>query len=255
MSLRYGIKEIFRTIQGEGERAGTSAVFVRFTGCNLWDGHPLHRDQEGNGACAKWCDTDFLKGVVLDAEDVLSMMAEAWPLGATGGPRWAVLTGGEPTLQLTEELLTALHSAKWRVAIETNGTRNWHMLPEVDHVCVSPKLGSDWHAYKGRVDELKVVLPGCAPMGVGWTEKHLEELEAHYRDQGNPKLYVQPQDPMLAPNVVSETRLHHSGAVEPNDPELVEQLWQRSVAQCVRFVHRHPTWRMSPQTHKFLGLE
>ena len=52
----YSIKEIYKTIQGEGAQSGQSAVFVRFSGCNLWSGKEKHRD---NAIC-KFCDTDFV---------------------------------------------------------------------------------------------------------------------------------------------------------------------------------------------------
>ena len=52
----YLIKEIYKTIQGEGAQAGRTAVFVRFTGCNLWTGKEKHRE---NAIC-QFCDTDFV---------------------------------------------------------------------------------------------------------------------------------------------------------------------------------------------------
>ena len=52
----YSIKEIYFTLQGEGYYTGRPAVFLRFTGCNLWSG--LERDRV-NAVC-NWCDTDFV---------------------------------------------------------------------------------------------------------------------------------------------------------------------------------------------------
>ena len=52
----YTIKEIYFTIQGEGFHTGRPAIFIRFTGCNLWSG--LEKDRE-NAIC-NWCDTDFI---------------------------------------------------------------------------------------------------------------------------------------------------------------------------------------------------
>ena len=54
--MSYAVKEIYYTIQGEGLHAGRPAVFLRFTGCNLWSG--LARDREK--AICKFCDTDFV---------------------------------------------------------------------------------------------------------------------------------------------------------------------------------------------------
>ena len=52
----YAIKEIYKTIQGEGAQAGRAAVFVRFSGCNLWSGREKHRET----AVCNFCDTDFV---------------------------------------------------------------------------------------------------------------------------------------------------------------------------------------------------
>ena len=54
--MTYTVKEIFYTLQGEGANAGRAAVFLRFTGCNLWSG--LEKDR-ANAVC-KFCDTDFV---------------------------------------------------------------------------------------------------------------------------------------------------------------------------------------------------
>ena len=52
----YSVKEIYKTIQGEGAQAGRTAVFVRFSGCNLWTGKEQHKES----SVCNFCDTDFL---------------------------------------------------------------------------------------------------------------------------------------------------------------------------------------------------
>ena len=52
----YNLKEIYYTIQGEGRHTGRSAIFCRFTGCNLWTGHETDREN----AIFNFCDTDFV---------------------------------------------------------------------------------------------------------------------------------------------------------------------------------------------------
>ena len=52
----YSVKEIFRTLQGEGAQTGRSAVFCRFAGCNLWSG----READRADADCQFCDTDFV---------------------------------------------------------------------------------------------------------------------------------------------------------------------------------------------------
>lgn len=254
---RYGIKEVFLTLQGEGRRAGTKAVFVRFSGCNLWDGHPLHRDQ-GSGPCAKWCDTDFFKGTPLDLQSLLARMHEEWRW--EGKKRWCVLTGGEPGLQVDDALVDALHEHGWLIAVETNGTVDNPALRRCDYICVAPKRGTDWKAL-GSAHELKVVLPGAMPGEPGWTDDELGGIEEFVSvfpgppHGSRPELYVQPQDPIVAPNVVEETLLRRNAEVEADHEEMLTTIFQRHLKRCIDWVHAHPNWRLSLQTHKWIGLQ
>jgi 7-carboxy-7-deazaguanine synthase len=116
------ITEIFKSIQGEGTRAGLPCIFVRLTGCNL--------------RCT-WCDTAyaFHGGKKMSVEEVLGRVDElAGRVEGMTGSQAAVplveLTGGEPLLQeeiypLTEKLL----AAKYTVMIETSGERFIGRLP------------------------------------------------------------------------------------------------------------------------------
>ena len=54
--MSYSVKEMYLTVQGEGAQTGLPAVFLRFAGCNLWSG--LERDRAS--AVCKFCDTDFI---------------------------------------------------------------------------------------------------------------------------------------------------------------------------------------------------
>jgi 7-carboxy-7-deazaguanine synthase len=153
----YRVKEIFHTLQGEGAHAGRSAVFCRFSGCNLWTGHERHRAR----AVCTFCDTDFVGtdgtggGRFRTAEALAAAVAGAWPAGACRADQYVVCTGGEPLLQLNGDLVDALHEAGFTVAVETNGTRP---APSgIDWVCVSPKAGAELALTSG--DELKLVFP------------------------------------------------------------------------------------------------
>lgn len=139
------VNELFYSLQGEGRWTGTPSVFVRFSGCNL--------------KC-DFCDTDHVDGVEMTARQIvervrgavsgLSLFAEV-----TDGIH-VVLTGGEPGLQVTDELIGLLHDDGWFVQIETNGTCR---LPEgIDWVTCSPKGGG--MPIAKHVDELKVVFDG-----------------------------------------------------------------------------------------------
>lgn len=99
--MAYPIKEIFYTLQGEGANPGRAAVFVRFTGCNLWTG----REQERASAACKFCDTDFagtdgVNGVNGGRHDLPGRIAAVvktcpFPRVPTFRPL-VVCTGGEP---------------------------------------------------------------------------------------------------------------------------------------------------------------
>lgn len=151
--MSYAVKEIFLTLQGEGMQAGRRAVFLRFTGCNLWSG----REQDRAAAQCRFCDTDFVgtdgdNGGRYDAESLAGRVRELW---REGERPLVVVTGGEPMLQLDDVLVEALHSAGFEIAAETNGT-----LPAtagVDWICVSPKAGTEVVQRSG--DELKLVWP------------------------------------------------------------------------------------------------
>ena len=165
--MTYAVKECFLTLQGEGLQTGRRAVFLRFAGCNLWSG----REQDRAAAQCNFCDTDFVGtdgdggGKFADAQALADRVLEVWGEGAEN--RLAVITGGEPMLQLDRALVDALHERDFRVAVESNGT-----LPAVDGIdwlCVSPKAGTE--VVQRRGDELKLVWPqeGIEPARLeGW---------------------------------------------------------------------------------------
>jgi 7-carboxy-7-deazaguanine synthase len=112
------VTEIFRSIQGEGTRAGLPCVFVRLTGCNL--------------RCI-WCDTAyaFHGGNKMSVEDVLARVNE---LGGRRQGKPVVplveLTGGEPLLQKEiYPLAEGLLAAGYTVMVETSGERYIGELP------------------------------------------------------------------------------------------------------------------------------
>jgi len=156
--MAYLIKEIFRSLQGEGMNAGRPAVFLRFSGCNLWSG----RAEDRSNAPCPFCDTDFVGtdgpggGAYGTATDVAVAMAALLPSPAFRDARpLAVVTGGEPALQLDTRLVEELHLCGWEVAVETNGTLP---LPRgIDWVTVSPKAGTRLVVTAG--DELKLLYP------------------------------------------------------------------------------------------------
>jgi 7-carboxy-7-deazaguanine synthase len=119
------ITEIFKSIQGEGSRAGLPCIFVRLTGCNL--------------RCT-WCDTAyaFHGGKKMTVEQVSARVDElaGRTVRVDSGVAAAVtplveLTGGEPLLQ--EEiypLADTLVASGYIVMIETSGERYVGRLPQ-----------------------------------------------------------------------------------------------------------------------------
>lgn len=183
--MSYAVKEIFYTLQGEGANAGRSAVFCRFSGCNLWSG----REEDRASAVCRFCDTDFVGtngvngGRFATAASLADAIANAWP-STNWSKRFVVLTGGEPLLQVDSELIGALHAASFEIAVETNGT----LVPPaaIDWLCVSPKAGAELLARKGQ--ELKLVFPqpGAEPEkfeGLGFEHFFLQPMDGPLRNE------------------------------------------------------------------------
>ena len=215
----YTVKELFPTLQGEGAHAGRAAVFCRFAGCNLWSG----REEDRATAICQFCDTDFVGsdgfggGKFDTAISLADAIESAWR-STSAGPqqRYVVFTGGEPLLQLDDELIAALHQKGFAVAIETNGTMK---VPRgVDWVCVSPKAGSDLIVL--QADELKLVIP---------QQDHadLEKIMARFEKMDYRNRFLQPMD---GPSLKSNTEL--------------------AVSLC----QKRPLWRLSLQSHKLIGI-
>ena len=180
--MSYAVKEIFLTLQGKGMQAGRRAVFLRFSGCNLWSG----REQDRAKAHCTFCDTDF---VGTDGEnggrypDAEGLAAKAEALWGEGERRLVVITGGETMLQLDEALIAALHARGFEVAAETNGTLP--ATPGIDWICVSPKAGTEVVQRTGN--ELKLVWPqeGVDPEALlGWGFDHylIQPMDGANRD-------------------------------------------------------------------------
>ncbi|MEP9351529.1 7-carboxy-7-deazaguanine synthase [Xanthobacter sp. KR7-225] len=153
--MAYSVKEMFKTLQGEGAQAGRAAVFCRFSGCNLWSGREEHRAD----ATCRFCDTDFVGtdgaggGRFADATALAAAIAATW--AGDRQARFVVFTGGEPLLQLDGDLVAAVHAEGFEIAVETNGTL---AAPEgIDWICVSPKAGAGLVQRRGQ--EMKLVFP------------------------------------------------------------------------------------------------
>ncbi len=219
--MAYAVKEIYATLQGEGIQSGRVAVFLRFTGCNLWSGHEADRAK----ALCQFCDTDFVGtdgpggGRFETPQALAEAVAAKWPavLNASTTPKTnrpnklVVCTGGEPLLQLDEAAIDALHELGFEVAVETNGTQT--APAGIDWLTVSPKAGSKTVQKTG--DELKLVF----------------------------------RQDTLGPEDVADWAFDHFLLQPMDGPDVAKH-----TAAAIEYCLADPQWRLSVQTHKTLGL-
>lgn len=194
------VNEIFYSLQGEGRWTGTPAVFVRLSGCNL--------------SC-DFCDTNHEAGIEMTELEILEGVLQ-FPTDHI------VITGGEPTLQLTESLVDLFHTHDKFVHIETNGARpiSQGLIDSLDWITVSPKYGQTPNIQ--RIDEIKVV----------YDYQHPEYVEKAEAVQGS---FVQCR------------------YLQPCDRQ-DEGYNAHNLASCINYIMEHPTWKLSLQTHKTLNL-
>lgn len=212
--MSYSVKEIFYTLQGEGMNTGRAAVFCRFAGCNLWNG----REEDRPKTICQFCDTNFVGtdgkggGKFASASDLATAVRRAWRAESNGARPLVVCTGGEPLLQVDEQLVDALHAEGFEVAVETNGTQA--PPPGIDHLCVSPKAGAELTLTRGH--ELKLVFPqeGAEP--------------SRFEGMTFERFFLQPMD----------------------GPQREE-----NTQAAIRYCLAHPMWRVSLQTHKYMGID
>lgn len=129
--MKYRLRSIFSSIQGEGRHTGRPATFIRFAGCNL---------------NCPWCDTHKHTREMLTISEIMAKVGKL-------GNRTVVVTGGEPTVVIgLKDLLQALKKGGYWLALETNGTRNIPEIEMFDYVAVSPK-----YFYRSRYAEETMV--------------------------------------------------------------------------------------------------
>lgn len=215
------VQEIFSTLQGEGSKAGTPSIFIRLAGCNL---------------TCEFCDTQFETAfdsqlnfmTVTQISKMVNRLSLDYP-GCTN----IVLTGGEPFRQNFVPLASHLLSLGFTIEIETAGTLfidSFHHIAKDCHVTVSPKtpkinssIETIASAYKYIVGESNCPRGNC-----------LVPLSAKGKELPMPKfrqpIFIQPMD--------------------CDDPVMKG----RNIDAAVSLV-KQTGWRLSVQTHKYIGVE
>lgn len=167
-----------------------------------------------------FCDTAHERGVEMTDAEIIDYV-NTYPC------EWIVLTGGEPSLWIDADFIRALHIGTGKkIAIETNGTRR--VPDEIDWITLSPKTGMTCASTAAeaavlrvqRADEIKVVDVG-------------QDLEPyfHLRQAGSTTaMFLQP---CFVPDAAQ---------------------FSANVARTVDRVKADPRWRLSLQTHRYLGI-
>jgi 7-carboxy-7-deazaguanine synthase (Cx14CxxC type) len=212
--MGYIIKELYYTLQGEGANAGRPAVFCRFAGCNLWSG----REEDRAGAVCKFCDTDFI---------------------GTDGPGGGVFTTAGSLVTAAQQLWPVQAAAESRPFLVCTGGEP---LLQLDRPLVD--------AFNAVGFEIAVETNGTMipPPGLAWvcvSPKAGAELAVK---SGDELKLVYPQS--RAEPELFEGLHFRLFFLQPMDgPER-----ETNTESCVRYCLDHPKWRLSLQTHKYLGL-
>ena len=205
-------------------------MFIRFSGCNL--------------RCP-WCDTEFEEFTEMSAKQII---AEALALYDIPNERrkMVVLTGGEPSLQVDEALVTALHEAGFYICIETNGTRT---LPDgIDWITCSPKMVCQ---SEGRsVSETVCQQSGLSAKRSLLALKRVNEVKVVFTGTYDPEVWrkqLSAEHWMLQP-------LRYTGEWLIENVDSWEDDRNDNLDDTVRYILSHPFWRLSVQLHKIAGL-
>jgi 7-carboxy-7-deazaguanine synthase len=138
--MLYPINDLYTCVQGEGVQTGVAMVLLRLHGCDV--GCPFC-DTKHTWAFAPENQRDHIQDVLgenprfvyVAPTEIADYIAANHP-----GPKWIMVTGGEPAQYPLAPLVDALHTKGYKVALETSGTEIGHLDAGFDWVCVSPKI-------------------------------------------------------------------------------------------------------------------
>jgi len=240
----YSVKEIYVTLQGEGAQTGRAAVFLRFAGCNLWTG----REEDRENAICRFCDTDFVGtdgpggGKFAQASALAEAVARRWP------------GGGRPLKR--DPKSGHRFSDKSRVGAEeiepySGSSRTGSALV----VCTGgePLLQLDApliDALHAAGFEIAIETNGtiAAPDGIDWICVSPKAGAPLVQRSGQELKLVYPQE-AAPPEAFAALDFQHF-FLQPMDGPRREA----NTAAAARYCLENPRWRLSLQTHKFIGL-
>lgn len=222
--LRYPVNDCYVCVQGEGVQTGMAMVLLRLHGC---------------GVGCPWCDTketwNFLPEQevatlpqALGANDRFTFMTAveiiAYIRHACPGPKWVLVSGGEPALYDLQPLVLACQAAGYKTAVETSGTELGHVGAGFDWVCVSPKMGMPG----GKEVRLEALSVADEIKQVVGKPKDIEQLDA-----------------LLA-----------QATLKPTVQICLQPVSQSQAATqlCLDVVQKRG-WRLSVQMHKYIGVQ
>jgi 7-carboxy-7-deazaguanine synthase len=210
----YRVKEIFYTLQGEGTHAGRPAVFCRFTSCNLWTG----REKDRHRAACRFCDTDFTG------------------TDGPGGGRFGT------ALELADAVTGAWPAGCGESAQPFVVCTGGEPLLQLD----GPAIGAMQRAGFEVAVETNGTLP--APACLDWVCVSPKAGVPLRQFSGDELKLVYPQEG--APPEMFENLGFPRLLLQPMDGPARDENTRLAVGYCLA----HPRWRLSLQTHKYLGI-
>lgn len=219
--MKLKVNEIFYSLQGEGIRAGEPSIFIRLADCNM--------------ACG-FCDTEFLSGKEMELDEIYDYIIEKFILDKNNNQilpdrfLWIVWTGGEPALQLNEEIVKWFAEKGFKQAIETSGSVTI-MTGLYNLITLSPKVAE--HVleknFKWLIEyrnKYKPIISPALELKYVW----------HAGKPGIPKPVLNADyyflSPMFDGNKINMDNVNH----------------------CIKLCLENPKWKLSIQIHKLLNI-
>jgi len=212
--MSYLVKELFLTLQGEGAQTGRRAVFCRFAGCNLWSG----REQDREKAVCQFCDTDFV---------------------GTDGPGGGKFTTAGALAKAARGLWAEGSDGSARPYIVCTGGEP---LLQLDRPLIDALHEAGF--------EIAIETNGTmeAPAGIDWICMSPKAGADIVLRHGNELKLVYPQNG-AAPEQFEGWNFERFFLQPMDGPDR-----ETNTARAIEFCMAHPKWRLSLQTHKYLGI-